>query len=229
MRLQADPMGQAILRADTSAELLAKIAELDIDVPPSSGGRRKHHAERYCIVHLLATLPVERFAFPLALSHSDKPDFLLEMRGAEVGIEHTEVVPENIALADFLRDKEGLGPDAYFTPHAVPGEAKKERGYRPSPQSRLRPSRAWPSTPSASHRPRCGRAAHVDQGQRLLQPRRQLTVGCGRIRVPRRMVVRDQQRTAPLDRENGVLRLQEEASPTPPNMIDIGISIQPIN
>ena len=98
---------------------------MDIDVPLRSEGRRKHHAERYCIVHLLATLPVDSFSFPLTLSHSDKPDFLLAMQGAEVGIEHTEAVPENIAHADFLREKEELGPDAYFTPHVMPGEPRK--------------------------------------------------------------------------------------------------------
>lgn len=118
-------MPEIILRANTPAELRARLAELDIDVPPRSDGRRKHHAERYCIAHLLATLPAEQFLFPLTLTHSDKPDFLLAMHGANVGIEHTEAVPENIAHADFLREKEGLGPDVYFTPHVKPGESKK--------------------------------------------------------------------------------------------------------
>ena len=104
-------MSEIILRANTPAELKDRLAELDIDVPPRSEGRRNHHAERYCIAHLLATLPVEQLSFPLTLTHSDKPDFLLAMFRADVGIEHTEAVPENIARADFLREKEGLGPD----------------------------------------------------------------------------------------------------------------------
>lgn len=118
-------MSEIILRADTPAELKARLAELDIDVPLRSEGRRNHHAERYCIAHVLATLLVEQLSFPLTLTHSDKPDFLLAMPGTDVGIEHTEAVPENIARADFLREKEGLGPDVYFTPHVLPGEPRK--------------------------------------------------------------------------------------------------------
>lgn len=118
-------MSEIILRADTPAELKARLAELDIDIPLRSEGRRNHHAERYCIAHVLATLPVEQLSFPLTLTHSDKPDFLLAMPGTDVGIEHTEAVPENIARADFLREKEGLGPDVYFTPHVLPGEPRK--------------------------------------------------------------------------------------------------------
>lgn len=118
-------MPEIILQANTPAELRARLAELDIDVPLRSEGRRNRHAERYCIAHVLATLPVERLSFPLTLIHSDKPDFLLAIPGADVGIEHTEAVPENIAHADFLREKEDLGPDAYFTPHASPGEPRK--------------------------------------------------------------------------------------------------------
>ncbi len=118
-------MPEIILRADTPTELTNRLAELDTDVPTRSEGRRNHHAERYSIVHLLGALPIERLSFPLALTHSDKPDFLLAMPDSEVGIEHTEAVPENVANADFLREKEGLGPEVYFIPHARPGEPKK--------------------------------------------------------------------------------------------------------
>jgi hypothetical protein len=118
-------MPEIILRADSPTELIDRLAGLDIDVPARSEGRRNHHAERYSIAHLLAALPIEQLSFPLTLTHSDKPDFLLAIPGSEVGIEHTEAVPENIARANFLREKEGLGPDVYFIPHAKPGEPKK--------------------------------------------------------------------------------------------------------
>lgn len=118
-------MPKIVLRADTPAELSASLAALDIDVPPRAEGRKTHHVERYCVAHLLATLPTERLSFPLTLTHSDKPDFILAMAAADVGIEHTEAVPENIARADHLRAKEGLGKDVYFIPHAAPGEPKK--------------------------------------------------------------------------------------------------------
>lgn len=117
-------MPEIILQADTPEELMTKLAELHIDVPARSEGRRNHHAERYCIAHLLATLPTERLSYPLTLIHFDKPDFVLRMSGSEVGIEHTEAVPENVARANFLREK-GLGPDVYFTPHVMPGEPRK--------------------------------------------------------------------------------------------------------
>ncbi|WP_418648755.1 hypothetical protein ACNQFN_10650 [Thauera butanivorans] len=53
-------MSEIILRADTPAELRVGLAKLDIDVPLRSEGRRNHHAERYCIAHVLATLPFDR-------------------------------------------------------------------------------------------------------------------------------------------------------------------------
>lgn len=117
-------MPELILRANTPAELRARLAELDIAVPARSEGRRSHHAERYCIAHVLATLPIERLSFPLTLTHSDKPDFLLAMPDTAIGIEHTEAVPENVARADFLREK-SLGSDIYFIPHAMPRESRK--------------------------------------------------------------------------------------------------------
>lgn len=72
-------MPEIILWADTPTELSARLAELDIDVPSRSEGRRNHHAERYCIAHLLATLPVERLSFPLTLTHSALPPEISHM------------------------------------------------------------------------------------------------------------------------------------------------------
>lgn len=118
-------MPETILRAETSTELADRLAGLDIEVPARSEGRRNPQAERYSIVHLLAALPPEQLLFPLTLTHSDKPDFLLAMPGFGVGIEHTEAVPENVAHASFLREKEGLGPAVYFIPHVKPGEPRK--------------------------------------------------------------------------------------------------------
>ncbi len=147
-------MSEIILRADTPAELRVGLAELDIDVPPRSEGRRNHHAERYCIAQVLATLPFARFSFPLTLTHSDKPDFLLAMPGTDVGIEHTEAVPENIARADFLRQREGLGPDVYFTPHALAFRYLLRSG-RPRPRNV-----AGRAVVRVAHRATCGVSPH---------------------------------------------------------------------
>lgn len=118
-------MSEIILLANTSAELRGELAELDTHVPARSEGRRNHHVERYSIAHLLATLPVERFLFPLTLVHRDKPDFLLTMSDGDVGIEHTEAVPVNVARAQVMRER-GLGSEVYFIPHVQPGEPRKE-------------------------------------------------------------------------------------------------------
>lgn len=115
---------EVILHASIPAELSAKLAALDIDVPSRSEGRQTVQVERYSVAHLLATLPIELLSFPLKLTHGDRPDFVLEMGGCDVGIEHTEAVPENVARAQAMREC-GLGPDAYFTPRALPGEPRK--------------------------------------------------------------------------------------------------------
>jgi len=113
-----------ILEATAAEQLRAEIGHLDINVPERSAGRRSHHTERYCIAHLLATLPTSRLSFPLTLTHGDKPDFVLSLPSGSIGIEHTEAIPENVARAQFLREK-GTGADMYFTPHATPSESRK--------------------------------------------------------------------------------------------------------
>lgn len=117
-------MPEKLLNADTPEELLARLAELDIDVPSRGSGRLSQQVERYCVAHLLATLPLGRLRFPITLTHSDRPDFLLTTSSGDIGIEHTEAVPPNVANADAMRGR-GLGPAIYFNPRATPGEARK--------------------------------------------------------------------------------------------------------
>ena len=114
-----------LISADTESALRSALSQLDIEVPFRAQGRRTHHTERYCIAHFLATLPTSRLLFPLRLIHRDKPDFVVEFLDSSIGIEHTEAVPENEAHAQFLREKEGLGPEVFFTPRAMPGEPRK--------------------------------------------------------------------------------------------------------
>ena len=115
---------EVILHASSQDDFARLLAQIDIDVPGRSEGRRNHHAERYCMAHFLATFPQARLEFPLAVTHTDKPDFVLSMPNGEIGVEHTEAVPENVARAQSLREK-GLGPEMYFIPHANPGEPRK--------------------------------------------------------------------------------------------------------
>ena len=111
-----------MLQASNAAELEARLAALDIEVPTRAGGRTKSHGERYSVSHVLATLPIERLLFPLTLTHRERPDFLLSMGDGDVGIEHTEAVPPEVVRADKLREKEGLGPDCFWIRPAIPGD-----------------------------------------------------------------------------------------------------------
>jgi hypothetical protein len=110
-----------LFSTDSALDLREKLAALNVEVPPRSQGRTKAHTERYSIAHLLSSLPAEQFAFPLALEHGDRPDFVVALAERSIGIELTEAVPENVARASALRES-GIGPEVYFVPRALPGE-----------------------------------------------------------------------------------------------------------
>lgn len=116
---------EVILQVSSHRELISELSKLDVDVPLRSEGRKTVHVERSDVVRLLATLPATSLSFPLTLTHSDRPDFLLNMSDIEIGIEHTEAVPQNVAKAELLREREGLGSEVYFIPHVLPGEPEK--------------------------------------------------------------------------------------------------------
>ncbi|MBI5874321.1 MAG: hypothetical protein HZB81_00465 [Deltaproteobacteria bacterium] len=117
---------EIMLSANNESELLKAIREIDVQVPLRSEGRTKEHTERYAIAHLLSALLKENsITYPVTLVHRDKPDFLLSMSRTNIGIEHTEAVPQNEAHKSFLREK-GRCPDVYFTPHHKPDESIKK-------------------------------------------------------------------------------------------------------
>jgi len=115
-----------LLRANSFAELQNSLVALDLSVPERSRGRQTHHVERYCIVHLLSSLGTDQLTYPLVVLHRDRPDFVLSMPNRNIGIEHTEAVPENVAHSEVLREQR-YGHKSYFTPIAVPGEPRKTR------------------------------------------------------------------------------------------------------
>jgi hypothetical protein len=112
------------VRADSHQHLRQLLAAMDLSVPTKMQDRENYHVEMFCAAHLLSTLPEARLSFPLVLNHRDRPDFELALATVDVGIEHTQAVPENVARAQAMRD-EGLGGDTYFEPHAEPGEPRK--------------------------------------------------------------------------------------------------------
>lgn len=114
------------LHASNRRELLTRLRELDVPVPPRGRGRTKLHVETYAIIRLLATLSVSALGFPLRLTKRERPDFLLEMPSGSVGIEHVEAIAPNAAHEVMLRNTR-LGPDVYFPhPHRV-GDPRNSR------------------------------------------------------------------------------------------------------
>jgi hypothetical protein len=114
-----------MLIANNETELESLLKSIDIFVPRRSEGRTKEHTERYAIAHMLsALLGKAHLSYPLELIQRERPDFLLKSNGLEIGIEHTEAVPQNEAHETVLRDKVG-GPEMYFISRHQPGESKK--------------------------------------------------------------------------------------------------------
>ena len=115
-----------MLNANNASELLAALAELDITVPRRSDGRTKSHTERYAVAHLISALvEAEIIHYPMNISQRERPDFLLSMAEIQIGIEHTEAVPENEAHKTFLREKGG-GSGVHYMSRNRPGEPKKQ-------------------------------------------------------------------------------------------------------
>lgn len=116
-----------MLVANNEFELERVLRGIDISVPSRPKGRTKDHTERYAIAHMLSALIGKgRLSFPLELIRRERPDFLLRVSNKEIGIEHTEAVPQNEAHKAVLRD-EVNGPKTYFITHHTPSEPKRTR------------------------------------------------------------------------------------------------------
>jgi hypothetical protein len=115
-----------MLVANNKSELESVLKSIDISVPKRSSKRRtKEHTECYAIAHMLSTLLRKgQLSYPLELTRRERPDFLLKLNGLEIGIEHTEAVPQNKAQKTVLRDKvDGL--ECCLVSHHQPSEPKK--------------------------------------------------------------------------------------------------------
>ncbi len=98
--------------ASCPKELLSKLREIDISVPPRGKGRdQREHCEPWCISRFLATFAnSDLFVYPIRLQHyreRKSPDFLLTSDGTGIGIEVTEAVPENAASVDAKAEEMG--------------------------------------------------------------------------------------------------------------------------
>src|SRR5690554_2881104 len=90
-----------LINADSVQTLRHQLSSLDIDVPLRHEGRTKWHTEIYCIHKFLNFLgEAGYFEFPLRVTRADRPDFVIHSGTEIVGVEHTEMVPENKARRD---------------------------------------------------------------------------------------------------------------------------------
>lgn len=132
-----------LVEARNANALRARLADIEIEVPPRHEGRTTLQVERYEIVHLLATLPSHRWTYPLTVAHRDRPDFfLVDGDGLQIAIECVEAVPENEAKKAFLRGR-GHGPEMHFIERAVPGEKVRSTEQLLKEIAKKRPGEPW--------------------------------------------------------------------------------------
>lgn len=114
-----------LLAARTFEELHERLPRLDVVV--SSHLEKGHDAaERYSIVRLLGTVPLDLSDFPLQLLKDERPDFTLQLAGRLVGIEHTQVMSENAVREAKMRASQGRD-GFYFVRPATVEDPRKSR------------------------------------------------------------------------------------------------------
>ena len=118
------------LDANSSMELLEKLARLDITVSGMKDGRTTHRRERYMMARMLATLaPMDALEFPLRVEHREKPDFAVYGRTRAFGVECVQATHPEWKAIQAIRDRDF--PDALISvPMLRPGHrsfSTKER------------------------------------------------------------------------------------------------------
>lgn len=86
------------------------LSEIDVSVPANPTERENSHVETYSLVSLLSSLPWSEDCFPVTVYRRERPDYCLKCGALEIGLEHTEAVPQNSAKERALRAK-GYGAD----------------------------------------------------------------------------------------------------------------------
>ena len=99
-----------IKNALTSQDVLVQLRSANVIVPPRGIGRKRQHPEISTICHLMATLATsEQLAYPISVTHRDRPDFLLQIADSKVGVEVTEAITEQFANYSAHAARECLG------------------------------------------------------------------------------------------------------------------------
>jgi hypothetical protein len=131
-----------LLEADTFDELHKRLACIDVVVAPRGPQRLKDHVETYAIVRVLGTLPHALGCFPLQLIKRERPDFLIRCGSREIGVEHTEAVPQNAAKEAALR-AQGHGSGWHFLQPSSIGDPLKTSGELLADIRANRPGPGW--------------------------------------------------------------------------------------
>jgi hypothetical protein len=94
----------------TAADLFAALKRIDLTVPARTDGRATQHTETWTMCRLLSTLAeTNRLAFPISVTHRDRPDFLLRTPEAAIGVEVTEAISQQYAAYSALAEREFPG------------------------------------------------------------------------------------------------------------------------
>lgn len=100
-------MSLNIPTVQSSLDLLAVLRVVDLSVPGRIDGRTTDHTETWTIARLLSTLAdSDRIAFPLTVTHRDRPDALIQFGAQRIGLEITEAVSKQYAAYCALAERE---------------------------------------------------------------------------------------------------------------------------
>ena len=133
--------------ASNAKELLDILSSTDISVPFLGKDRRNEHRERWSMYRLLATIVNSKLLqFPLELHHHDRPDYHIKHGSLEIGVEVTEVVPENAKETYAFRQNKQVEGPLVFLKRYRPNESRLTRSLLRSAATSDEPSDGWPGS-----------------------------------------------------------------------------------
>ncbi len=94
------------IESRTAKDLLHRLREIHISVPPRTEGRTTEHIERWTMCRFLASFAeTGLFDYPVRIVHRDRPDFVLTTASGCIGIEIVEAIHPLAAEVDFIAEK----------------------------------------------------------------------------------------------------------------------------
>jgi hypothetical protein len=108
-------MSLNISAVENNFELLTFLRGVDLSVPGRIYGRTTDQTETWVIARLLSTLASSnQIAFPLTVTHRDRPDTLIQFGSQRIGLEITEAISEQYAAYCAIAEREF--PNAFIEP-----------------------------------------------------------------------------------------------------------------